>query len=96
MIIMEGIFWALFLGFLFGWALQKGGLSEYATISNVFRFKDLTVLKFMLTGISVAMVGVYALNWMGFLELTKVNETYVVGNLLGGAIFGVGMAISGF
>lgn len=88
--------WALVLGALFGLALHKGGLSEYATISNVFRFKDLTVLKFMMTGVVVAMIGVYGLNWLGLLEMTKVNETYLVGNLVGGLIFGVGMAVAGF
>ncbi|WP_227761783.1 YeeE/YedE thiosulfate transporter family protein [Zhaonella formicivorans] len=93
---MEGILWALILGFGFGWALQKGGLTQYATISNVFRFKDLTVLKFMMTGLCVGMVGVYGLNWLGVLEMTKVNETYLAGNLIGGIIFGVGMAVAGF
>jgi len=84
------------LGFFFGFALQKGGLSYYNKIVNVFRFTDLTVLKFMLTAIAVAMVGTFALSTAGLVALPAVPATYVVGNLVGGLIFGVGMAGAGF
>lgn len=87
---------ALLFGFGFGWALDKAGLGRYGKIANVFRFKDFTVIKFMMTALCVAMIGVYGLKSMGLLELTKVNETYLVGNLVGGLIFGVGMALAGF
>lgn len=87
---------ALVFGMGFGWALHKARLGEYATIAGVFRFKDLTVLKFMMTALCVAMIGVYALNEFGLITMNKVNETYLVGNLAGGLIFGIGMAVAGF
>ena len=82
--------------FGFGFALQKAGLTYYRNIVNVFRFTDLTVLKFMLTAIAVGMVGVFALQSAGLATLPAVPTTYVVGNLVGGLIFGVGMAGAGF
>ncbi len=82
-------------GILFGLMLQKAGLSRYHKIIDVFRFKDMSVMKFMMTALVVAMVGIFLLSDLGMLQL-KVKETYVLGNLLGGAIFGVGMALAGF
>lgn len=85
----------LLLGALFGLTLQKAGLSRYHKIIDVFRFRDMAVFKFMMMALCVAMVGVFLLKDMGMLQL-KLKETYVLGNLLGGAIFGVGMALAGF
>ena len=93
---MNDLILALALGFGFGFALQKAGLSKYHKIVNVFRFTDLSVIKFMLTSVAVAMVGVFALNTFGLVELPNIPGTYVVGNLVGGLIFGVGMAGAGF
>ncbi len=86
----------LILGFGFGWSLQKAGLSKYHKIVNVFRFTDLAVLKFMLATLAVSMVGIFGLNTLGLIQLPTVPATYVAGNLVGGLIFGVGMAGAGF
>ena len=93
---MGDILFALVLGFAFGWALQKAGLTKYHKIVNVFRFTDLAVLKFMMSSLAVAMVGVFSLSTFGLIALPAVPATYVVGNLVGGLIFGVGMAGAGF
>lgn len=86
----------LILGFGFGWLVQKAGLTRYHKIVNVYRLTDLAVLKFMLTSIVVAMVGVFGLNTLGLVELPTFPATYALGNLVGGLIFGVGMAGAGF
>ncbi len=86
----------LVLGAGFGWSLQKAGLTKYHKIVNVFRLTDLAVLKFMLTTLAVSMVGIFGLKTLGLIELPTVPATYVVGNLVGGLIFGVGMAGAGF
>jgi len=85
----------LVIGFLFAFALQKAGLGHYHKIVNQFRFKDNTVMKFMMTGISVGLVGLYGLKDLGFIQLDQVSSTYIVGNLLGVLLFGVGMALAG-
>jgi hypothetical protein len=93
---MGDLLFPLIIGFGFGFALQKAGLSKYNKIVNVFRFTDLAVLKFMLTSLAVAMIGVFGLNAIGLIALPAIPATYVVGNLVGGLIFGVGMAGAGF
>ena len=84
------------LGVGFGFALNKAGLTGYHKIVNVFRLTDLAVLKFMMTGLVVSMIGLYGLRALGLLTFPTVPATYIAGNLLGGLIFGVGMAASGY
>jgi len=87
---------ALVLGVLFGFSLTKAGLTRYNKIVNVFRFTDLAVLKFMMTSLVVAMGGLYALRGLGLIAFPNVPATYIVGNLVGGLVFGVGMALAGY
>jgi uncharacterized membrane protein YedE/YeeE len=87
---------ALVLGVAFGFALNKAGLTKYTKIVNQFRLVDMTVLKFMMTALVVTMVGLYPLRELGLISFPTVPATYLVGNLVGGLIFGVGMALAGF
>lgn len=87
---------ALLLGIAFGFALNKGGLTRYANITGVFRFTNLTVIKFMLTAIAVGGTGIYLLNTWGAVDFPNIPATYVAGNVLGGLIFGIGMALTGY
>ena len=86
----------LLLGVVFGFALNKTGLTKYHKIVNQFRLNDMAVLKFMLTALVVAMLGLYPLYALGVINFPTVPATYIVGNLVGGLIFGVGMALAGF
>ena len=87
---------ALVLGVFFGFSLNKAGLTKYHKIVNVFRLTDLAVLKFMMTALIVSMSGLYLLRGLGLLIFPNVPATYLVGNIVGGLIFGAGMALSGF
>jgi uncharacterized membrane protein YedE/YeeE len=87
---------ALFLGIMFGFALNKGGLTRYANIAGVYRFTNLTVIKFMMTAMSTAMIGLYGLKELGVITFPAVPATYILGNILGGLIFGIGMALAGY
>ncbi|MFH1184168.1 MAG: YeeE/YedE thiosulfate transporter family protein [Chloroflexota bacterium] len=93
---MTGFILPLILGLFFGFALNKAGLTRYAKIVNVFRLNDMAVLKFMMTALVVTMIGVYPLRMLGVITFPTVPSTYIVGNLVGGLIFGVGMALAGF
>ena len=86
----------LILGIFFGFALNKAGLTKYHKIVNVFRFTDMAVLKFMMTALVVSMTGLYALRGLGLVTFPAPPATYLVGNLIGGLIFGVGMSLSGY
>ncbi len=87
---------ALVVGAAFGLALNKAGLTKYYKIVGVFRFTDMAVLKFMMTALAVAMIGLYTFRGLGWITFPGVPPTYIVGNLAGGLIFGVGMALTGF
>ena len=87
---------ALTAGILFGFALNKGGLIRYGNIVGVFRFTNLTVIKFMMTALIVGAIGLYALQGLGAVQFPNIPPTYIVGNLLGGLVFGIGMALSGY
>ena len=87
---------ALILGLFFGFLLNKAGLTKYHKIVNVFRFTDLSVIKFMMSGLVVAMIGLYGLRDLGVISFPNIPATYVVGNILGGLIFGAGMSLTGY
>ena len=84
------------LGIFFGFSLNKAGLTKYSKIVGVFRFTDLAVLKFMLTALVVSMSGLYGLRALGLITFPSIPSTYIAGNIIGGLIFGVGMALTGY
>lgn len=86
----------LLLGLFFGFSLNKAGLTKYHKIVNVFRLTDMAVLQFMMTALVVSMAGLYTLRGLGLVTFPSVPATYIVGNLVGGLIFGVGMALTGY
>lgn len=93
---VSSVFIALVMGVGFGFSLNKAGLTSYKNIANQFRFTDMTILKFMMTAIVVAMIGLYGFRGLGWVTFPTVPATYIVGNLIGGLIFGVGMAGAGY
>jgi uncharacterized membrane protein YedE/YeeE len=87
----------LLTGVLFGFALHRAGFSRCRLVMRGLAFRDFTMLKVMLTAIAVAMVGAAVLATFA-LEVAhlKVKSLYVWGVLVGGLVFGVGMAIAGY
>ena len=83
-------------GLVFGFLLQKGGVTRYNVIVNQFRFRDFTVLKTMLTAIVVASIGVYAMLQLGLIKGLSVKPAELAMNAGGGVIFGVGMVLLGY
>ncbi len=86
-------------GVVFGFLLHRGGVAYYHVILGQFLWKDHTVLRTMLTAVVVGAVGVYGMlalpGVFGDVAL-HVKPAVVVANLLGGIIFGVGMALLGY
>ncbi len=83
-------------GLVFGFLLQKGGVTSYNVIVNQFRLRDHTVLKTMLTAIVIGGIGIYAMLQMGLLKGLHVKPADLAMNGIGGAIFGVGMVMLGY
>lgn len=83
-------------GLVFGFLLQKGGVTRYNVIVNQFRFRDFTVLKTMLTAIVVGSIGIYAMLQAGLIPGLSVKPAELAMNAAGGLIFGVGMVLLGY
>lgn len=87
----------LITGILFGFALHRAGFSRCTLVMRGLAFRDFTMLKVMLTAIAVGMVGAALLaTYLPEYAHLKVKPLYVWGILVGGFIFGAGMAIAGY
>jgi uncharacterized membrane protein YedE/YeeE len=92
---MNELLYGLMTGIIFGFLLQKGRVLRYDKQIGALLLKDMTIVKFMLTTILVAMVGVYLLVDFGLAKLS-IKATVLGGNILGGLIFGLGWGILGY
>jgi len=86
----------LLLGLGFGWMLHKAGLTHYARIVNIYRLRDMTVMQFMLVALLVAGIALQAGVDLGLSAGLVVPPTLMLANLVGGVVFGVGMATAGY
>jgi uncharacterized membrane protein YedE/YeeE len=84
-------------GVAFGAALERAGLGSARKLVGQFYGTDLTVFKVMFTAIVVAMLGAFWLGRLGVLDLSRVwvPETWIFPQLVGGVVFGAGMATAG-
>lgn len=84
-------------GVAFGVALERAGLGSARKLVGQFYGTDLTVFKVMFSAIVVAMLGAFWLGRLGVLDLSRVEvpETWVAPQLVGGVVFGAGMATAG-
>ena len=84
----------LCVGILFGFLLQKGGVTSYDVIVGQLLLENFTVVKVMLSAVIVAMIGVHLLVRFGYADLHVVPGSWG-SSLIGGLIFGVGFALLG-
>lgn len=86
----------LLIGVAFGVVLQRSGLSRYDRIANLYRFRDLAVLKVLGSALVTAAIALEVMRLAQVGVAPPIPSTYAWGNMLGGVVFGVGMALSGF
>jgi len=92
---MNELVYGLITGMLFGFLLQKGRVLRYDKQIGALRLMDMTIVKFMLSSVLVAMVGVYLLKDLGVAKLS-IKPTVLGGNIIGGLLFGVGWGLFGY
>jgi hypothetical protein len=92
---MNELYSGLITGILFGFLLQKGQVLRYDKQLGAMRLLDMTIMKFMLSAILVAMVGLYGLNEYGLIKFS-LKETIIGANVIGGLLFGIGWAVVGY
>ena len=93
----DGLLAAAVVGLGFGAALERAGLGSAPKLAGQFTLADFTVFRVLFSAIVTAMLGAFWLSRLGLLDLARVHvpPTWIVPQLLGGAIFGVGFAIAG-
>lgn len=82
-------------GIIFGFLLQKGGVTDYAVIIGQLLLTDFTVVKVMLSAVLVGMIGIYALKGAGKVSL-HCKTGSIGATVIGGLIFGAGFALLGY
>jgi uncharacterized membrane protein YedE/YeeE len=85
----------LVTGLAFGFFLQKGRVLRYDKQVSAMLFKDMTILKFMLSAIIVGMFGILAMHDLEIIKLSH-KAMNVGGVVIGGALFGIGWAVMGY
>jgi hypothetical protein len=84
-----------FVGIVFGFLLQKGGVTKYGVIMGQLLLTDFTVIKVMLSAVVTGMIGVHLLRGMGLAQLHP-KAGSLGSSLIGGLIFGVGFGLLGY
>jgi hypothetical protein len=89
---------AFITGIGFGFFLERGGFNSAKKLAAQFYFTDLTVFKVMFTAIITAMVGLYYLSVIGFVDLSLVylTPTFLLPQVVGGLLLGFGFVIGGY
>jgi hypothetical protein len=89
---------AVIIGIGFGFFLERAGFGSAKKLAAQFYFTDMTVLKVMFTAIVTAMLGVYFLAVLGFVDLALVylTPTNLLPQVAGGLLLGFGFVIGGY
>lgn len=91
----NALLWGLVFGIIFGFLLQKGGVTRYDVIIGQLLLTDFTVLKIMLSAVVTGMIGIYTMKSLGWVQLNPKSGSAGM-NIIGGLIFGVGFAVLGY
>ncbi|KAB2879490.1 sulfurtransferase [bacterium] len=89
---------AFIIGIGFGFFLERAGFGSGRKLAAQFYFTDMSVLKVMFSAIVTAMLGVFYLSWIGFMDLSLVylTPTYLAPQIVGGLLLGIGFVVGGY
>ena len=87
--------WGFLFGIIFGFLLQKGGVTKYDVILGQLLLEDFTVIKIMLSAVVTGMIGIHLMQSLGWIQLNPKSGSWGK-NAIGGLIFGLGFAVLGY
>jgi hypothetical protein len=87
--------WGFVFGIVFGFLLQKGGVTKYDVILGQLLLEDFTVIKIMLSAVITGMIGIHLMKSLGWVQLNPKSGSWGK-NAIGGLIFGLGFALLGY
>jgi hypothetical protein len=88
----------LMVGLGFGFVLERAGFGRADNLTAIFYGRDFRVLRVMFTAIVTGMLGLYFMDLVGFMPLSSIGllDTYLLPQLVGGLLLGVGFIIGGY
>jgi hypothetical protein len=89
------LLYGIVTGIIFGFLLQKAHVLRYDKQIGALRLIDMTIVKFMLSAIIVASIGIYILKDLGLIQLS-IKATSLGAQLVGGTLFGIGWGLLGY
>ena len=89
------LFYGVITGIIFGFLLQKAQVLRYDKQVGALRLLDMTILKFMLSAIVVASIGIYLFKDLGLIKLS-IKSTSIGALVIGGLLFGIGWGLLGY
>jgi uncharacterized protein len=89
---------AFLIGIGFGFFLEQGGFGSARKLTSQFYLKDMAVFRVMFTAIVTAMLGLFYLGALGWVDLSLVfiQPTYLWPQIVGGLLLGVGFIVGGY
>lgn len=84
----------LFVGFLFGFVLQRGRFCVVGAYRDLFLSKKMTLFTALFIVILVQSIGIWLLSDYGLITVRE-RSFYWLSTIIGGTLFGVGMVIAG-
>jgi len=89
---------ALIVGFVFGYFLERTGLSDARKITAVFYFEDMRILRVMFSAAVTALILNFFAYYLGFIDinLVKVVDFNAGGLIAGGIVVGFGVILGGY
>jgi len=89
---------AFLIGIGFGFFLERAGFGSAKKLTAQFYLDDLAVFKVMFTAIVTAMLGLFYLSVLGWVDLSLVylTPTFLWAQIAGGILLGVGFVVGGY
>lgn len=89
---------AFLIGIAFGFFLERAGFGSAKKLVGQFYLTDMAVFKVMFTAIVTAMLGLFYLGWIGWVDLSLMyfTPTYLAPQIVGGLLLGAGFVIGGY
>lgn len=85
----------LFIGIVFGFLLQKGGVTDYNILMGQLLLEDFTVFKIIISAVITGIVGLYFLKSKNIINYHLKKGT-ALSLVTGGLIFGIGFGLLGY
>jgi len=86
----------LIVGIIFGFLLQKGNVADADTILGQLLLRNFTVMKIIMSAIAFGSWFLYRAYQAGIISSLPVKQLPCFSHLIGGLIFGFGMALLGY